>query len=394
MIPTAASPVPEHHRREAYPRFSDDEMRRRRRDLLAAAAEHDVRRVLLVGADRAGSAVQWITAWPVTREAIAVVDDDWPDALFVQHFNHVPLARELARTAEVSWGGPDTADTVVTELQRRGGVQDPVGFIGPLSARTHRQLTGAGLRLVPLGSAYTQLRLVKSAEEIEWLRVGAALSDAGIEALEDGLHSGMTEWELVDLVERAYVPHGGTTHIHYFGVTSMSNPTRGVPAQHPSYRRVTAADAVTVELSASFWGYPGQVLRTFAVEAEPPALYRELHAAAEAAFDAIVNVLRDGTTPDKIKDAAGVIEDAGFTTLDDLVHGFGGGYLPPVLGSRSRDHDRSREIPVRAGMTVVVQPNVVTPDGRAGVQTGELVLVHRDAAERLHAAPAGLLRVG
>jgi Xaa-Pro dipeptidase len=31
-----------------------------------------------------------------------------------------------------------------------------------------------------------------------------------------------------------------------------------------------------------------------------------------------------------------VIEDAGFTTRDDLVHGFVGGYLPPVLGSRSR----------------------------------------------------------
>ena len=30
-----------------------------------------------------------------------------------------------------------------------------------------------------------------------------------------------------------------------------------------------------------------------------------------------------------------------------------------------------------AGMTVVVQPNVVTPDERAGVQTGELLLVER-----------------
>ena len=38
-------------------------------------------------------------------------------------------------------------------------------------------------------------------------------------------------------------------------------------------------------------------------------------------------------TPDAMRT---VIEDAGFTIYDDLMHGFGGGYFPPVLGSRSR----------------------------------------------------------
>jgi len=47
-----------------------------------------------------------------------------------------------------------------------------------------------------------------------------------------------------------------------------------------------------------------------------------------------------------------------------------------------------------AGMTVVVQPNVVTPDGRAGVQTGELLLVTDHGPERLHAFPQGLQRAG
>ena len=36
-------------------------------------------------------------------------------------------------------------------------------------------------------------------------------------------------------------------------------------------------------------------------------------------------------------------------------------------------------------MTVVVQPNVVTPDERAGVQVGELLLVTETGMERLHA---------
>jgi hypothetical protein len=44
-------------------------------------------------------------------------------------------------------------------------------------------------------------------------------------------------------------------------------------------------------------------------------------------------------------------------------------------------------------MTVVIQPNVVTHDQRAGVQTGELVLIAPNGIEHLHTTPRGFLRV-
>ncbi len=50
--------------------------------------------------------------------------------------------------------------------------------------------------------------------------------------------------------------------------------------------------------------------------------------------------------------------------------------------------------PFRAGMTVVIQPNVVTRDHKAGVQTGEMVLVTRDGIERMHAVPRGFAVLG
>jgi Xaa-Pro aminopeptidase len=182
-------------------------------------------------------------------------------------------------------------------------------------------------------------------------------------------------------------------HIHYLAATSMAEPDRAVPSQFPSDRRLAAGDVLVTELSASYWDHPGQVLRTFTLAADPTPRYRELHDVAEAAFDAIADVIRDGVHVTEAIEAASVIEDAGYTTYDDLVHGFVGGYLPPVLGSQSRTLEPPPDMTFRAGMTVVIQPNVITPDERAGVQTGELVHVTADGVERLHRAPAGIERI-
>ena len=108
---------------------------------------------------------------------------------------------------------------------------------------------------------------------------------------------------------------------------------------------------------------------------------------------AVAAVLKDGAMPQQVIDAAEVIEAAGFTVIDDLLHGYGGGYLPPILGSRSRPSAHVPNEPFRAGMVVVIQPNVVTSDGSAGVQTGEMVLVTKDGIETFHTIPRGFMRV-
>ena len=376
-----------------YPRFSDDEMLARRRALEVVLAQHDVDHALVYGADRSGSAVAWLTRWPVTREAIVVITPGERDVLLVNFYNHIPNARRLATEADVRWAGP-SLDPALEELERRGAEGAAIGVIGPLGFRAHGKLTAFAGRVVDLGAAYAQLRAIKSEEEIEWVRAGAALTDAAMRALQAETRVGTSERELGDIVERAYIPNGGTTHIHYFGATNMSAPEVSVPAQWPSTRRLRRGDALSCEISASFWDHPGQLLRTFTVGAEPTSLYRELHGVADTAFDAILDRLRPGATATEIVDAASVIENAGFTTRDDLVHGFVGGYLPPVLGTKSRMLEAVPNFTFQAGMTVVVQPNVVTRDERAGVQTGELVLVTVEGAERLHDFERGLGRIG
>ena len=370
------------------PRFSGAEMARRRAAVEALLAEHDCDHLIFCGLNRFGSAVQWLTQWPVTAEAVGVLTPGKRDALFVQWVNHAPQASLVAEKADVAWGGESSIGVAIEILDKRGSRSGRIAYIGPLTAEQHARLSARYPNIANLTRAYSRLRQVKSAEEIDWLRIGAHFTDLGMAALRDGMKIGMNERELGDLVERAYISQGATNVIHYIGTTSMSAPDLGVPRQFPITRRVQKGDAVVAEISAAFWEHPGQVLRSFAL-GEPTKLYRDLHAAADRAFDTIAAVLKAGATPADVIEASDVIEDAGFTIIDDLLHGYGGGYLPPVLGCKSRPAGPVPQEPFRAGQTVVIQPNVTTRDGKAGVQTGEMVLITETGIERLHAIPRG-----
>ncbi len=374
------------------PRFSDDEMARRRSALLAVMQAAGVDQLLVCGEQRAGSGVAWLTGWPATVEAYAIVAPGEPQLMYVEWYNHWPQSRQLAHATEVRWGEHQGIDKVIRDLKARNARR--VGLMGALGYSKGRKLEAVVGPLVDLNREYVRLRLLKSDEEINWMRIGAALTDLAIEGLRREARPGMSERELGAICEAAYHPHGGVTYIHYFLATPMSDPQYCVPRQFASGRRIRAGDVVATEITAQFCEYPGQILRTFTVAAEPTPLFRRLHETAEAAFDAVTGVIRHGTTMQEIVDAAGLIEAAGFSVYDDLMHGFGGGYFPPVLGSKSRPAGPLPDMTLEAGMTCVVQPNVITPDQKAGVQVGELVLVTATGFERLHSADRGFFRIG
>jgi Xaa-Pro dipeptidase len=360
-------------------------MNRRREALAAELDAVGASHALVYGANRSGPAVGWLTRWPVTREALCVFTPGERDVLLVNFYNHIPNAERIATEADVRWAGAKPMATALEELERRSARGGRVAVIGPLGYRPHAALSEFATP-IPLDDAYTRLRLRKSPEELDWLSIGCGFTDDAVRAVHEHARPGTDERELGNIAERAYAGRGGTTHIHYFGA--------GVPAQWAAARALEPGDVLSCEVSASYWDYTGQLLRTFAVGAEPFPLHRELHDVADAAFDALFERVRPGTTAAELVEASAVIGDAGFTTRDDLVHGFVGGYLPPVLGDTTRTLEQVPDFALEEGMTIVIQPNVVTRDESAGVQTGELVLVTADGAARLHDYERGLLRMG
>lgn len=375
-----------------FPHFSPLEMQRRRAALLSAMELADVKHILFSGGDRKGSAIQWISEWPATGGHFLIFSPNKSDWLSVKNPNNAFLARRLAPHLDVNWSAEGSQTIAIEELKRRRAAGQRLGVIGSYGHSLHIKLSEAGFEPIDMNRAYTRMRLKKSNEELQWIRIGCALTDLAVEALEREVAPGLDEHDVADIIERAYTPWGGMTQIHYTGVTSMNNPDCPVPSQVARNRKIKPGDVVFTEIAASFWSYPGQLQRTIAIAAEPTALYRDLHAVADEAFTSIFDTLRPGVHVEEVLDVASCIDKAGFTICDDLVHGYCGGYLPPVLGTRERPSGPVQDFTFEENMTVVIQPSIMSRDGKAGVQTGELVHISANGAQRLHDAATGFRR--
>ncbi len=379
-----------------YPRFSDSEYSRRYTNVRRVMSEQGLSALVLYATVSAYQEVLYFSNFATMREAMLVLPLEGEPALFVEYFNHVPNARLVASIADVRWGGPDITFAAVENLRARGLSEGRIGTVGPI---TYKQFGGMREMLprvewVDFIPHMMQLRLVKSEEEIEFLRKGAEFSDLAIAALEREARPGIHEYELAAIVEGAYLGLGGKTHIHYMATTPMSHPSVCVPAQHQSNRIIEQGDVLITEISAHYAGYAGQILRPFAIGAPPTAPYQRMYDVAVETYNRIVNVLRDGATTEEVLDAAEYIHHAGFTICDDLLHGFGGGYLAPILRTRRTSARPPQPFTFRENMTVVIQPNVITEDERMGVQVGQLVHITRDGVESLHNYPMRFISAG
>jgi Xaa-Pro aminopeptidase len=172
----------------------------------------------------------------------------------------------------------------------------------------------------------------------------------------------------------------------------MDAPNGCLPAQNPSERRLEQGDVVLTEFSASLWGYSGQVHRPVFVGAEPTAEWQRLFDVAKEAYDRIAAGMTPGSNEGDVVRNAAVIGEAGYAIYDDLIHGYGTDYGPPLVDRSCVQHWLDGSQPpagrvIERGMTIVIQPNPITPDERMGLQLGALTVVTDAGAESLHTLP-------
>lgn len=389
-------------------RFSAGEMARRWALARGLMRRDDLRALVIYGnsgVNRHNQAnVFWLTNHLDLHHAYLVVPEDasLEPALFVGLANHVPGARETSEVP-VEWGGYDPAAAIAGRLRAAGAGRGRVGLVG-VNARfgigmPHQHYTALHralpeIQVIDVTEEFAALRWVKSDEEIAWLRKAAAFTDRAVQALAAEVRPGLREYALLAIIESAYRSEGGQPHIAFVRSMPMDDPNGCVPAQNPSDRMIEEGDVIITEISASYWGYAGQIHRPIFVRAGPPPAWRRMFDVGKAAYNRIAGVLRPGSCERDAIRAASVIGEAGYRIYDDLIHGYGVDIHPPIVDRGCQTYwpwDDRRAVPegrrVEGNMAIVIQPNPITPDERMGLQLGALTVVTEAGAVSLHSIP-------
>lgn len=390
-----------------YPRFSDAEFQRRYR--LARELMHREGLSALVvfgnsGINRHNEAnVFWLTNYLDLHHNYLVFPLHGEPTLLTGLVNHVPNARAIAVINDTRWGTYDPAKEIAAQLVKTGIGKDRVGLVGvnatfgmgmPYQHYATLKEALPETEWVDVTREFARLRMVKSEEEFKWLKKAAEFTDMTIETLESEVKPGLTEHDLIGIIEGSYRRKGGQPHIAFLRSMPMGAPTACVPAQNVTERVIQKGDIIIMEISASYWGYSGQIHRPIAVGRDPTPEWQKLFDIGVQAYDRMCEAIRPGATEGDVIKAASIIGESGYRIYDDLIHGYGVDIHPPLIDSSCCDYwPWNDSHPAPAGrtfaedMAIVVQPNPITPDERMGLQVGALTRVTKDGAVSLQEYP-------
>lgn len=237
--------------------------------------------------------------------------------------------------------------------------------------------------LVDAGEEIYSLRAVKSASELEQLRVAARRTDDVTLRLAGELRIGMSEREAAARID-ALIREAGCEPS--FGTLVQSGPNSALPHLPPGERLIAPRDLVLIDFGCRFRGYCADTTR-MAVVGEPDDRQREVHAAVLDAHDrAIAAVQPDAVCGEVDAAARSALDSAGLgeAFIHRTGHGLGlEAHEEPNLTPGSTER-------LRQGNCVTVEPGAYLA-GWGGVRIEDDVVVTKSGAELLTTAPRAFM---
>lgn len=227
---------------------------------------------------------------------------------------------------------------------------------------THPHAKPAGVEVKDCTPILSELRIVKDAEEIERIRLAAAVAVAGMKAAVEAVKPGMTESSVAAEAEYA-MRHAGAEAFWRSYVSS--GPRTSIAHGLPTLRKLQPGELVMIDIHPVVYGYSADICRTVAVGKPSPE--------QQAAYDlylksqqAIIGKAKAGVTMAELEYTMySILEGAGHSehVFGPPIHGLGIEFEePPLPAGHAFFHGVKAPEPLKE--------NVVIAVGNCGLYTG------------------------
>ena len=402
------------HKRFPYPRFSKAEYQRRYRNIRGMMREHNLDCLLIVGGSAAYGRL-WFNIRYVTNMMgkaemanYCFFPRDGEPAV-VTRPGHSLAGGMLARTAvrNVIVGAPSVLGAIVDEVRKLGYDTGRIGVVeyDPYTSipKNHWDFFTTHLpsaEFVFVTREFIALRLLKSAEEIQFLERSAQLGDLGLRAMQERVRPGMSEGEVFGIVHEAVMSGGGEMGMIQLGSCSMLDPDINDQRPRPVDRIIGEHDIINNELGIFYNGYEAQCGRPV-MTGEPTAEYRDMFQIAAEGYKHLIPTLYAGKSSDDSIEAMQFIRD---TDCE-----FYGGFLQGMLGANPRHEpqigfdrvqsaedrylfDSQGRLVYQAGHVFALQMHIVDKKHTRGLFLADFFAIEEHGPRCLNKFPVEIIR--
>ncbi len=375
------------------PAFAIEEYERRIRSVRRGMAERDLDGLLIFSPHN----VYYLSGMDSENlfdfQCLIVPRDGTP-VLVILDFEEARAANSVGLGEIVSYHAfDDPIAAVVAEVRRLGlagghlGLEQRVGITTQAWLRFGEALEGSRLE-DPFGIV-EDCRIVKSPDELAYMRRAAVLTDAAVVAAYDAIRPGVRDADVAAVIMDSFYRGGSDTVC--WGPIVASGYRAGSAHSTFNGRTILAGETVFLELTAEVRRYTAPLMRT-AILGRPSAQIERIAEAGAAAVETILATARPGIAAADVARAAGAVLAP---VLPEVVfhHNFGypvgigyPGTWIEALGFFLRvDNPR----PLAAGM-VFHLPMSLRRYGEFAVNQSHTMLVTETGAQALTHTPARL----
>jgi len=361
---------------ESYVRLSPEE-RDRRYKLIKSMMEKNNISVLIVSSNAAYPGhVRYLADYrPHSGYAYVVFPYEEEPTIFVRS----PIQQQVAATRwiEDSIFSSNPADAIIKKIEKFDFSGKTIGLVGTdnLSFKIYNQIKKElhPVTFVDVTKEITDIRMVKSEEEIAIVRQCAKITDQLFSRVKETAKIGMRELDVY--AEMEYFMRKKGIEGAFNLITSGLFPF--APYIVPTDRKLGSGDNLLLELTPQYQGYYTQLTILLTLE-EPSPKMKELFEIIFQAQAAGLEQLKPGNLASDVGSAIkGVIEKAGYSMPYSGGHSLGHEHWePPVLipGDKTM---------LKSGMTLVVHPSL-TNQNNERTFLGDTYLVTESGWEQLH----------
>ena len=322
----------------------------------------------------------YLTGIPIPQEQLLLVTPDGDDVLYTLSDGFRTATMTVGNKCEIKAAdvGQSSLSLLLVDLPKLK--LQKVAF-DQLTALAYLKLTekAKSMTLIPDRETMWALRMIKSPEEIGYIRKAAKIADEAQKTAAEVIKPGMREYEVAAEVEYTMRKLGSEDEGHRTLVSSGPRTTLGMGSGFTTNRRIDEGDIVVVDSGATINGYRTDLGRPY-VAGKPTQKQKEIYELIQEAWAAAFACVKPGAIAGDVDTAARKV----FGELEkycdhEVGHGIGLTFEPPAVGKGSKDI-------LKENMAVTVEPGLYI-DGFGGMLIEDTTVVIKGGAERLTAPP-------